>query len=182
MSFWSSDTAIRLEPGELLKLNLQGAARLELRQPGKPKKNKGPKQPKQPQSDGANILALLLRGDSRLPDPITFKAWQEQPAAYADNTPVREFHFVPDRNFRADVAFPAPRLLVEVDGGTYMVREGQDGKKTVGGRHNTKGDREKTNLAAIHGWRRLVFTTEDVKRKGVACVDTILRALEWSQE
>jgi hypothetical protein len=60
-----------------------------------------------------------------------------------------------ERDFRFDFAWPAQRLAVEVDGGTYS-----------GGRH-TRGkgyeeDCEKVCEAVIRGWRVMKVTTKQV--------------------
>jgi very-short-patch-repair endonuclease len=70
--------------------------------------------------------------------------------------PEQQFKFCPTRRWRADFAFPAARLLVEVDGGAY-----------VGGRH-TRGagfeaDCEKASTAAALGWRVIRVTGRMVK-------------------
>lgn len=74
--------------------------------------------------------------------------------------PEREYRFNVERRWRADFAWPALRLLVEVEGGTYS-----------GGRH-TRGagyaeDCEKYNAAAAVGWTVLRYTGALV-RSGVA--------------
>lgn len=78
--------------------------------------------------------------------------------------PARQFAFCPGRRWRADFAWQdmdrdfnvVPRLLVEVDGGTWS-----------GGRH-TRGagyesDCEKLNEAALLGWRVLRVTGAHIK-------------------
>ena len=73
----------------------------------------------------------------------------------------REYAFHPRRKFRADFAYPAERLLIEVEGGTHS-----------GGRHvrgeGYETDCEKYNEAVILGFRVLRFTTNMVSsRKAV---------------
>ena len=82
--------------------------------------------------------------------------------------PQREYRFAPPRRWRLDFVWPARKLAVEVEGGTY-----------TGGRH-TRGlgfqkDVEKYNAAALAGWRVLRVTARDIKR-GVA-LNLIERAL-----
>lgn len=70
--------------------------------------------------------------------------------------PTPEYRFHPVRKWRLDLAWPAQRLYVEVDGGTW-----------VGGRHNRgkgyEADCEKLNSAAVAGWRGLRVTTAMVR-------------------
>jgi very-short-patch-repair endonuclease len=86
----------------------------------------------------------------------------------------REYKFWPERKFRADFAFLAERVLVEVDGGLH---EG-GGKKR--GRHTRargfERDCVKRNEAQITGWLMLNFSPAMVA-SGHA-VHTIKRALE----
>lgn len=83
--------------------------------------------------------------------------------------PVAEHRFDPVRRWRMDLAWPARRLFVEVDGGIW-----------VGGRHNRgkgyEADCEKLNAAAVAGWRCLRFTTGMVKSG--AALNTLLAALK----
>jgi len=58
--------------------------------------------------------------------------------------PVRQFRFNPARRSKADFAWVPDRLIVEVDGGTW-----------VRGRHNRgagyTADRERDNWCCLHG-------------------------------
>jgi very-short-patch-repair endonuclease len=71
-------------------------------------------------------------------------------------TPEREYRFHPTRRWRFDFAFPAVKVAVEVEGGTW-----------VQGRHNRGSsiaeDTRKYNQAVILGWRVLRYTTDMVK-------------------
>lgn len=64
---------------------------------------------------------------------------------------VREYKFMKSRKFASDFAWPELRILVEVEGGTFM-----------GGRHTRPigyaKDCEKYNYAAMMGWKVLRFT------------------------
>jgi very-short-patch-repair endonuclease len=81
-------------------------------------------------------------------------------------TPVREYRFSNERNWRFDFAFlDAPcvhgrRIAVEIEGGTH-----------ARGRHNRASgyekDIEKYNAAALMGWIVLRYTTAMVK-SGIA--------------
>ena len=86
--------------------------------------------------------------------------------------PERQFRFCPTRRWRADFAYVAERILIEVDGGAY-----------VGGRH-TRGqgfeaDCEKTSTAAALGFRVIRLTGRMVK-SGLA-VELIRQALEHAE-
>jgi len=70
--------------------------------------------------------------------------------------PEREGRLIPGRRFRCDLYWPANRLVVEVDGGTF-----------VQGRHSRgagqAADAEKGNLLVLLGWRVLHVTTPHVR-------------------
>jgi very-short-patch-repair endonuclease len=70
--------------------------------------------------------------------------------------PELEVRFHPERAWRFDLAWPACRLAVEVDGGVW-----------TGGRHvrpvGFTEDCRKLNHAALLGWRILRFTTEMIE-------------------
>lgn len=74
--------------------------------------------------------------------------------------PVREFRFAPPRRWRADLAWPEQRLLLECEGGTF-----------VRGRHSRpigmRKDAEKYNAAVLLGFR-LLRVTADMVRDGSA--------------
>lgn len=84
----------------------------------------------------------------------------------------REYRFDPVRKWRFDFAWPAKRLAVEVEGGTW-----------TGGRH-TRGsgyqaDLEKYNAAAAQGWTVLRFATDQVKTGvAIAAVKAAIQARE----
>jgi very-short-patch-repair endonuclease len=80
--------------------------------------------------------------------------------------PIREYRFHPARRWRFDLAWPIPRVAVEVDGGAY-----------IGGRHTSgpgfEADCEKHSVAASQGWRVLRVTPRHI-RQG--------KALDWLTE
>lgn len=84
-------------------------------------------------------------------------------------TPAAQFRFHPARRWRADFAYPDQKLLIEVDGGSW-----------IGGRHTTgtgfEADCEKTSWAAALGYRVIRVTGSQIKR-GLA-VELIRLALE----
>jgi len=83
-------------------------------------------------------------------------------------TPEREYAFCEGRKFRADFAFPRHKLLVEIEGGTW-----------INGRHNRPSNFEaecrKYAEAAIREWLVIRVTTAMVK-SGEA-IDMVRRAL-----
>jgi very-short-patch-repair endonuclease len=59
--------------------------------------------------------------------------------------PVWEFEFHPSRKFRADFAWPAYRVILELDGGLF-------GKKTHGAIAKLLSDRERDIETQLVGW------------------------------
>ena len=69
----------------------------------------------------------------------------------------REYKFLHDRRFKFDIAIPGQKIAVEFEGGIFS-----------GGRH-TRGkgyanDAKKYNLATMHEWKLLRFTSANVKK------------------
>ncbi len=90
----------------------------------------------------------------------------------------REYYFAPGRRYRADWAWPAEKLAVEIQGACYLTRKLANGKVVPVGRHNTDGDREKMNLYAALGWRVIQFSGSMLKQRPSVCVETVRRALK----
>lgn len=69
----------------------------------------------------------------------------------------REYKAIPDRKFAFDFYIPKRKLLIELQGGTWMSKGG----------HNTgvgiKRDCEKANLAVLEGYGVMHFTTDMVE-------------------
>lgn len=82
--------------------------------------------------------------------------------------PAREYRFHPVRRWRFDYAYPAERLGIECEGGTWA-----RGRHTRGAGYAK--DAEKYDEAAILGWRVLRFTRDQIE-SGYA-VGAIERAL-----
>lgn len=97
-----------------------------------------------------DLFALHVRA-AKLPDP----------------TP--EHRFAPPRKFRFDFCWPDRLIAVEIDGGTWT-----KSRHTTGS--GFERDCEKTNLAALAGWRVFRFTGGMV-RSGAA-IATIIEALK----
>jgi hypothetical protein len=88
-------------------------------------------------------------------------------------TPIFEYKFHKDRKWKLDIAFPAERVAVEVQGGLF-----------VRGRH-TQGaallkEYEKLNELAQMGWRIIYVQPKDVTLQST--VDMIRRAMVWRFE
>ena len=70
--------------------------------------------------------------------------------------PETQYMWHPTRKFRADFAYPAIKLLIEVDGGTW----GAMGHSRGSG---IEKDRIKDAEALIHGWKLFRFTGNMIK-------------------
>lgn len=81
--------------------------------------------------------------------------------------PETEYRFC-DRKFRFDAAWPDERAAVEIDGGQWA---------PGGGRHAKDADREKHNLAVLHGWRVLRFSGEMLEADPLTCIEQVRRLL-----
>jgi very-short-patch-repair endonuclease len=83
-------------------------------------------------------------------------------------TPEREFRFHPTRRWKFDFAWPALKLAVEIEGGTW-----------VAGRHSRalgfEADCLKYNCASLLGWTILRYTTRMVEAGNA--IDDVLEVL-----
>lgn len=71
-------------------------------------------------------------------------------------TPEKQAKLIPGRKFAFDFYWPSAKLAVEIQGGTW----------NIGGHSTGTGiarDCEKANLAVMHGYRVMHFTTQMVK-------------------
>jgi len=84
--------------------------------------------------------------------------------------PIREHVFAPPRKFRFDFAWADRLIACEIDGGTWSGKS----RHTTG--EGFAKDCEKTNLAALAGWRVFRFTG-DMVRSGAA-IATVIEALK----
>ena len=84
---------------------------------------------------------------------LTGKRWENEFAWQLDQARIaylREVQFLMARKFRFDFVIE-PKIAVEIDGAVHRIK----------GRFN--GDREKGNLAVLHGWRVLHFSPAQVR-------------------
>lgn len=106
----------------------------------------------------------------RIPRPIPAGEAAFALHCRVDGIPVvPQFKFAPDREWRADFAFPEARLLVEIEGGIWK-----------GGGHNRgvgfQKDIEKYNRATELGWWLMRFTTQQAKEgRAVEMVKNFLK-------
>jgi hypothetical protein len=70
--------------------------------------------------------------------------------------PVAELSPIEGRRWRADLAWPQQRLIVEVQGGVWLQRGGHTGGQAQ------IDDMEKFNALQLHGWRVLQVTPQQV--------------------
>ena len=100
------------------------------------------------------------------------KIFQILKFTFPNENVVREFYFAKPRMYRADVALPDRKLLLEYDGMTYA--------KTKAG-HSTgpalENDRRRDIIAILAGYTTLRFTEKMVKEPGYV-KDVILQLLE----
>lgn len=106
-----------------------------------------------------------IKGAARLESPLVAQLRLQLRAAKIENY-VIEHQFHPSRKWRFDLAFPAEKLAVEVEGGVWS-----------GGRHTTGAgfiaDCEKYNAAVLLGWRLLRCHTGTI-RSGIIIKEIII--------
>jgi len=84
--------------------------------------------------------------------------------------PDREYPAIPGRRFRFDFAWPIEKLLVEVQGGTWI----KGGHSTGAG---IARDCEKGCIAVVQGWRVLHVTRDQIEAgKAIRWIEDILRS------
>lgn len=130
----------------------------------------------QPKTDAQRQLAAAKR--AQYEDLLYGQVYQRiRTGLWVAPLPERQFRFMPDRDFRADLAFMGPPvplrrgLIVEVDGEGH--RDPRTGGWVPGGHHRTKGraaDLERDALAMLLGYQVLRVTPAQVKAE---------QAVEW---
>jgi very-short-patch-repair endonuclease len=79
----------------------------------------------------------------------------------------REYLFDPERLYRADFFFESSNLIVEINGGTWMVKSGHNTGKGI------QRDYDKCNRAQLLGFVYLQFTEKELN--DLTALDTVKR-------
>lgn len=69
---------------------------------------------------------------------------------------VRQYKFHPSRKWLADFAILENKLIIEVNGGTWMVKSGHNTGRGI------SRDYEKSNSAQLLGWTYLQYTAAEI--------------------
>lgn len=99
------------------------------------------------------------------PQQKQFTAWL---AEHRLPVPVVEHEFHPKRGFRFDYAWPHSMIALEVEGGIFGGKAA-NGRRYKGAHSSISGmlrDIEKYNGAAVHGWRVLRVTPDQLFTQG----------------
>lgn len=91
--------------------------------------------------------------------------------------PVVEFEFHPEHKYRFDYCWPAVKVALEVEGGLFGGKDAK-GRQYKGAHSSISGmlrDLAKYNGAAIHGWRVLRVTPDQLFTQGT--VDMLVAVL-----
>jgi hypothetical protein len=129
-----------------------------------------------------NELALLLLIEQlRIERGIEFGGKWRKGMVVESSTLYLEYPFSETRKFRADLSIPTERILVEIHGGSWVMRRSKDGAiQYLGGAHHSpagrRRDMDKANLANLEGWTYLEIEWADVKSG--SAYELICRALE----
>lgn len=87
--------------------------------------------------------------------------------------PERERPFHPVRKWRIDVCWPDPiRLAVEIHGSVWSNGHHNRGQGLI-------DDLEKQRAATVLGWRVLVYTTDDLKKRPAQVIEEVVGLLRW---
>ncbi|TJY57254.1 DUF559 domain-containing protein [Sinimarinibacterium sp. CAU 1509] len=87
--------------------------------------------------------------------PAQTRLWQVLQGLYGDAVAWEYTQAVPGRKFRIDIAFPAQRLAIEIDGWQYHA------KTLEGFKEHTR----RQNLLVSNGWRLLRYLPSDVNER-----------------
>jgi very-short-patch-repair endonuclease len=110
-----------------------------------------------------NLINLLARVNG-----IEFGGKWRKGMEVESSTLYLEYPFSKTRRYRADLAIPTERLIIEIHGGSWVMRRSKDGSvQYLGGAHHSptgrRRDMEKANLANIEGWTYLEVEWKDVQ-------------------
>jgi len=124
--------------------------------------------------------AKVMRGQNkrRKPSSLTFPVelqpktpheilWDAVLTRFGDIAVLELKDVVSDRKFRADIAFPAERVIVEVDGWQYHGKFKTDFQK----------DRMRQNLLTINNWRILRYFPGEIKNNMEFILNQIAEAV-----
>ena len=162
MSDWTEDAVA----AAVARLEGQGVRQDAAAPRPAPRKGSAPRAPQKPAQPAAAPALGTEAGMVAL--------WDQALAAHgADLPPACEQYLfaAPWRKWAADYAWPAARLLVELDGMAWQAG---------GGHHNTDEDRFRNNSAVALGWRMLHFTSKALRTEPATCIALVRRALEVS--
>lgn len=85
--------------------------------------------------------------------------------------PAQEFQFHPTRKWRADLAWPGNKILLEIDGGIWRKGGGAHSRPT-----NILRDIEKSNAAVLLGYRCYRVTPDQIRNgEAIKLVERILK-------
>ena len=70
---------------------------------------------------------------------------------------IREYKFHPTRRWMADFAIPEKKLIIEVNGGTWMIKSGHNTGRGI------SRDYEKGNAAQLLGFTYLQYTRKEIE-------------------
>ena len=123
--------------------------------------------PPRPRRPGRASMGVVLPTDHHQRPTPHDRLWAEVSRRWPDQA-FREYpKMVPGRRIRGDIAFPAHRLVVEVDGWKHHGKYLKDFRR----------DRTRQNLLTIAGWRILRFAAGDIYADPGACCVLIGLAL-----
>lgn len=126
-----------------------------------------------PGHDEAGVSPSVVRTPKAPPpeplETIFARIWEQHGNGLK---PVREYTYHETRHWRFDFCWPDCMVAVECDGITA---------KGKGGRHNSDGDREKMNRAAVEGFRVLHFSRMQLEDQAEWCAELVRKALEFGR-
>lgn len=88
---------------------------------------------------------------------------------------------IPNRRYEIDFAWPllSPPVGIEIQGGVWLAKAGKKGGHIGAGQVR---DYQKLNLATIHGWKILQFSTDMLRRDPQGCIAQLKRLLDEAKD